>query len=34
MNELTGFAIVFGILAVIIALCLVVAIIEAKNSKK
>ena len=33
MNELTGFAIVFGLLAAIIALCLVVAIIEAKNDK-
>ncbi|MGJ7025057.1 hypothetical protein GGQ94_000753 [Petrimonas sulfuriphila] len=34
MNELAGFALVFGILAVIITLCLVVAIMEAKNSKK
>ena len=33
MNDLAGFAIVFGLLAVIIALCLVVAILEAKNDK-
>lgn len=33
MDNLEGFAIMFGLLAVIISLCLVVAIIEAKNSK-
>lgn len=32
MNELAGFALVFGLLAVIMLLCLVAAIIEAKNS--
>lgn len=34
MNDLAGFALMFGLLSVIISLCLVVAIIEAKNSKK
>lgn len=33
MNDLEGFAIMFVLLAIIISLCLVVAIIEAKNSK-
>ena len=32
MNELAGFALVFGLLAVIMLLCLIAAIIEAKNN--
>lgn len=34
MNSLLGFSILFGLLAVILVLCLVAAILEAKNSKK
>jgi hypothetical protein len=33
MNDLASFALMFGLLSVIISLCLVVAIKEAKNSK-
>lgn len=34
MSELTCFALFFGLLAIIAVLCLVVAILEDKNSKK
>ncbi len=32
MNELTGFALMFGLLAVIIGLLLFVAVLESKNT--